>query len=125
MRNAAQARRAIWLRRTRLATGWIAALATVATLLIAAVAGSASTAKKVALSLPPSHPARRSAALSARIVVRRHDARSSARRVHAHAPARHAATVVRVRAKPVHVAPAPAPTPAPPPAPPVVVSGGS
>src|SRR5476649_1378716 len=99
MRNATEARREIWLRRTRLVTGWIAALAAVATLLIAAVAGSASTSKKVASPLPPAQPLRRALAARAPVATRRQ-----------------ARVVVRVRAKRVrhvHVAAAPVPTPAP------------
>jgi hypothetical protein len=117
MRNAAQARRAIWLRRTRLATSWIAVVATVATLLIAALAASASTAKKVTLPLPA---ARRRLAFHVQAhAVHVHFRQPTRRESSAPTVRRKPAPVVRP--KPVVVAPAPVPSPVVP----VVVSGGS
>lgn len=133
MRNA-QARRSTWLRRTRAITGWVAAFATVATLLIAAVAGSASPPKRVATAL---YAPRR---LQSAVVV------GSVHTTNAQRARRHRAVVVRthvpvvkshkvapkVSAPPPAPTPTPTPTPTPPPAPtpappaaPVVVSGGS
>lgn len=122
----AQARRSTWLRRTRAITGWVAALATVATLLIAAVAGSASPPKRVATALYV--PRRqRSTVLIGSIHA------TSAHRRHRHRAVvvrKHVAVVKRHKVVPKVSAPAPAPTPPPaptpaPPAAPVVVSGGS
>jgi hypothetical protein len=113
----AQARRSTWLRRTRAITGWVAALATVAALLIAAVAGSASPPKRVATALYA--PMRLQSAV---VIGSVHPAR--AHRLH-----RHRAVVVRKHipvVKPHKAAPTPPPAPTPaPPAAAVVVSGGS
>jgi hypothetical protein len=112
MPTAAQPHRSAWLRRTRAITGWIAALAATATLLIAAVVGSASTTEKVINHVeqrprvPAAQPAR-----SVRVVHRT--------RLHHH--------VRKPRVTPTTTPVAPAPTP-PAPAPavtPVAVSGGS
>ena len=130
MRNA-QARRSTWLRRTRAITVWVAALATVATLLIAAVAGSASPPKRVATALYAPRRLQSAVAIRAARAARAH-------RLHRHHVAvvrKHVAVVKRHKAAPKVSAPAPTPTPTPtpppaptpaPPAPaPVVVSGGS
>jgi hypothetical protein len=120
MRTAAQAHRSNWLRRTRRVTGWIAAIATAATLLIAAVAGSASPPKRVAklVRVPARQPP--SVLLSAARPAQRHRHRTHIRTHH-----RKPAVV-----KPHVTAPAKPPPPPPPPAPappvaPVAVSGGS
>ena len=106
MPTAAQRHRSTWLRRTRAITGWIAALAATATLLIAAVVGGASTTKKVIART--AQPAR-----TVRVV----------HRTRAHPAHRHhvAKPKVTPNATPVAAAP-PAAAPA---AAPVVVSGGS
>jgi hypothetical protein len=119
MRNAIEARREIWLRRTRLATGWCAALAAVATLLIAAVAGSASTAKKVASPAPRVQPLRRTAVVRAPAATRRHVRLTVHVRARTVRHARHAHVHVHVAPAPVVQAPVPAHVV------PVVVSGGS
>jgi hypothetical protein len=124
--TSAQARRSRWLRRTRAITSWVAVLAILATLLIAAVAGSASPPKRVATA--PYAPRRLQSAL---VIRAAHAAR--VHRLH-----RHRAVAIRTQhpaVKPHTVAPkaaTPAPTPTPQPAPtptppvaPVVVSGGS
>jgi hypothetical protein len=115
----ALARRSTWLRRTRAITGWVAAFATVATLLIAAVAGSASPPKRVVTAL---YAPRR---LQSTVVI------GAVHRVRVHRVHRRRAVlgnrVQRVQtyeAKAKAKAKAPAPTPAPPVAP-IVVSGGS
>lgn len=123
MSNAPEQRRERWLRRTSLITGWIAALAVAATLLIAAVVSSASPAKKVAIAVH--RPAARPAQVRHRAAVVLHRRRVvRVARVH---------RTVHVAKKVAQVTPPPAPTPTPPPAPPapapvtppVVVSGGS
>jgi hypothetical protein len=118
MRNDAEARRTRWLRRTRLLTGWIAAVAAAAALLIAAVVGSASPVRKTPISggSGPRHAAARK-----RAVPLRHIDRVARKR--ATTPAHHHAPAARVRTPVKQVqAPVQAPAPAPPP---VVVSGGS
>jgi hypothetical protein len=126
MRTSPQALRTIWLRRTRLVTGWTAVLAVAVTLLIAAAAGSAS---------PPKRPA--APAIVASSQQGRHGLRSKASAPRRMRPR---GQPVRVPSKPAHhrlakatttrghvtrKAPAPAPVAAPPAAPAVVVSGGS
>ena len=124
MRMDAEARRTTWLRRIHLLTGWIAAFAAAAALLIAAVVGSASPARKAAV---PRSSEPRHAAARKRAVPLRHLDRVARKR--ATTPVHHRASAARVRTPVKQVqapaqAPAPAPTPAPAP-PPVVVSGGS
>jgi hypothetical protein len=109
----AQDRRSTWLRRTRAITAWVAAVSAVATLLIAAVAGSASPPKRVATALyAPRRPR------TTVVIGTVHPAR--AHRVHRH----RAVLRNRVHRVKTHAATAKAPTPAPPVAP-IVVSGGS
>ncbi len=118
MRKHAEARRTSWLRRVRLLTGWIAAFAAAAALLIAAVVGSASPSRKTAA---PSVSQPRHAAARKRAVPLRHIDRVARKR--ATTPAHHHAPAARVRTPVKQVqAPVQAPAPAPPP---VVVSGGS
>jgi len=122
MPNALEQRRERWLRRTSLITGWIAALAVAATLLIAAVVSSASPAKKVAIAVQ--RPLARPAQVRHRTAVVHHRQRV----VRVHRTARVVHKVAQVTSTPT-----PTPTPTPPPAPPapapvtppVVVSGGS
>ena len=122
MRIDAEARRTTWLRRIHVLTGWIAAFAAAATLLIAAVVGSASPAPKTALprGSEPRHAAARRRAVPLRQLHRVARKRATTP-VHHHASAARVRTPVKQVQAPAQ-APAPAPTPAPPP---VVVSGGS
>jgi hypothetical protein len=110
MPSAAHRHRSTWLRRTRAITAWIAALAATATLLIAAVVGSASTTKKGI-----AHVQQRPRVRAARPAP-------TARVVHRTRTHHHHVTKARVQpnAAPAATPPAPAPAVAP-----VVVSGGS
>lgn len=111
MPSAAHRHRSTWLRRTRAITAWVAALAATATLLIAAVVGSASTTKKGIAHVQQRPRVRAALPVSTARAVQRTRTR------HHH--------VTKARVKPsvppaVTTAPAPAPAVAP-----VVVSGGS
>jgi hypothetical protein len=115
MPTTAQRHRSTWLRRTRAITGWIAALAATATLLIAAVVGSASTTKKVIVHVQQ-RPRVRAAQHARTVRIVRH-ARAH-HTVHHHHVAKPHVTPSTTPAAPTPPAPAPAVAP-------VVVSGGS
>ncbi|MDX6564343.1 MAG: hypothetical protein QOE10_5 [Gaiellales bacterium] len=111
MPSAAHRHRSTWLRRTRAVTAWIAALAATATLLIAAVVGSASTTKKGI------------AHVQQRPRVRAAQRASTAQVVHRTRTHHHHVTKARVQPSvPAAATTPPAPAPA---VAPVVVSGGS
>lgn len=124
--NLEQARRSVWLRRTRLLTGWIAAAAVVATLCIAAIAASASSSKKPASKLIGSAGPLAAPHRVLRLRYRKpgvHMVRVDAPRRTRHVAKHHATPpAAHVAAPPVAVVQAPAPAP---PVAPVAVSGGS
>jgi hypothetical protein len=115
MTSPAQARRSSWLRRTRLATTWIAAAAAAATLLIAVAVGSASPSKRAVAPSRSASRQRPAAVLARTVPLHRKRARA------------HVRAAVRQKATVAHAAPAvrPAPPAPAPPVAPVAVSGGS